>query len=151
GEEYECTVFALDPTTGANLWWFPFCADSVGPSATAAVSAGVLFDVDWNVHAMNPMSGALRWTSQAGGQFGGAGVAGLIYAASNVQPFTQGDLRAIDSHSSNQVWDVTLPGLTLSTPAVANGVVYLGCSDHLRAFDGATGAQLWQDPVVGAF
>src|SRR5262249_40455218 len=98
-----------------------------------------------------PMSGALRWTSQAGGQFRAPAVAGLIYAASNVQPFTQGDLRAIDSHSSNQVWDVTLPGLTLSTPAVANGVVYLGCSDHLRAFDGATGAQLWQDPVVGAF
>jgi outer membrane protein assembly factor BamB len=42
------------------------------------------------------------------------------------------------------LWSFTTGGAVYSSPAVANGVVYVGSSDeYLYAFDAGTGAKLW--------
>jgi outer membrane protein assembly factor BamB len=41
--------------------------------------------------------------------------------------------------------------LVSSTPAIANGVVYLGGTDGMRAFDATTGALLWQSVATAQF
>ena len=41
-------------------------------------------------------------------------------------------------------WDYSTNGSIISSPAIANGVVYIGSDDHnLYAFNAATGALLW--------
>src|SRR5580704_13493963 len=44
-----------------------------------------------------------------------------------------------------QAWQYTTGGLVHSSPAVANGIVYIGSDDHnLYALNASTGALLWQ-------
>src|SRR5207302_1616974 len=45
-------------------------------------------------------------------------------------------------------WTAATGGRVLSSPAVANGLVYIGSEDgHLYAFDATTGALVWSEPL----
>ena len=56
-----------------------------------------------------------------------------------------GFLYALDGNTGTQVWKVATPGGGVSSPAVANGVVYVGTlNGRLCAFSAANGTKLWQ-------
>jgi outer membrane protein assembly factor BamB len=46
------------------------------------------------------------------------------------------------------VWRVTSPAAVLSSPAVANGVVYVGMTNNIVAWNAATGALLWMAQMI---
>lgn len=49
------------------------------------------------------------------------------------------------------LWTALTESQIVSSPTIANGIVYIGSTDHnLYAFDASTGAQLWSYTTGGA-
>jgi polyvinyl alcohol dehydrogenase (cytochrome) len=122
--------------------------------------------------SLNPDTGAVRWTTQAGPggtagglQWGSAVDGRRVYTAdanSNGVPWTlldgstttTGVISGIDARTGELLWQTTPPfggtpfggGATSGPQTTANGVVFLCALDfqgHMYALDGATGEILW--------
>ncbi len=63
---------------------------------------------------------------------------GIIYNVAQLQA-----IYAVDTKTNQLLWQTPIADVT-TTPAVANGVVYVGGYQHLYALDARTGAILWQ-------
>jgi outer membrane protein assembly factor BamB len=91
------------------------------------------------------------WTTTLGGRiFASTAVAhGVVYTAPNGLDFGE-NVVALDASTGSPIWstDPTPDGvLVLSSPAVANGVVYNTSGNNVYAYDAATGAPLWSASV----
>jgi outer membrane protein assembly factor BamB len=123
-------------------------------------SAAVLEDTvvvgggDGLVHAFNATTGRPKWTFHTNGRVRSSPAItdGAVFVGSY-----DGSLYAIAIKSGNQLWRFDTKGRSLnsadfgfdrksilSSPAVSDGVVYIGSRDaHLYAVDAATGALRW--------
>ncbi len=98
----------------------------------------------------NAKSGTLRWSIPKFAAPSAASVAdGTVYIAhmgssSSEEP----SLRALDASSGEQRWTFPLPDEGLKTsPAVADGTVYVVGRSALRAVDATSGKQRWTFPL----
>lgn len=88
---------------------------------------------------------AIAWRFDTGGEIYSAPALanGTLYITSK-----SGDLLAIDATTGKQRWQYQLGDYVVrSSPAVANGLVYVGGGFNLYAFDAATGAIRWRFPM----
>ena len=87
----------------------------------------------------------LAWQTDLGGEAYGAPTLanGLLYVMSKT-----GTLYAVDATTGAITWqqEVT-PYVTRSSPAVVDGVVYVGGGFTFHAYDAATGAEKWNVPL----
>ena len=116
------------------------------------------------------MTCAPLWTGNTGRQIGSSpaidplagpegpsGPDGIVYIGGR-----DGNLYAFDATNGTPLWNEATGGTIDSAPAVANGVVYVGCSNLLEppsgsqtctasvfAFDDQTGGQLWSATANG--
>jgi outer membrane protein assembly factor BamB len=118
-------VYAVDAATGIQRWMFT----TKGPvPSTPAVSRGTIYfgSYDGRFYALDAATGHLRWKFVTGGErrFEAKGIHGM-------QPKNQ-----------------TIPDpfdVYLSSPVVAEGVVYFGSGDgNVYALDGGSGAFRWK-------
>ena len=73
-------------------------------------------------------------------------VGGIVYIASH-----NSYVYALDAYTGTCYWRYSLPGMgTLSSPAVVNGVVYIGSAHGVFAINAYTGAKIWQSPKIFA-
>jgi outer membrane protein assembly factor BamB len=118
-------LYAVDLKSGSLKWKFETGARI--PS-TPAVSGGLVFflSYDSNYYALDAESGALKWKFATGGErrFAARHIHGMEPAAETMpDPFD----------------------FFLSSPTVANGVVYFGSGDsNVYALDAASGAVKWK-------
>jgi outer membrane protein assembly factor BamB len=118
-------LYSVDERTGRLKWKFNAHGD-VGSSP--AVCDGVVYVVslDGNIYAVDAATGVQRWSFATAGERRNSGN-GIDYAA----PATE---------MMPDPWD-----LFLSSPAVSDGVVYVGSGDgHVYALDATTGALRWK-------
>jgi outer membrane assembly lipoprotein YfgL len=124
---------------------------AVSSPLTAHVSAGRLALVSNNglVSVLNSESGALEWQLALNKPMtAGVGGDGVRYAV-----ITQANELLVMSQGK-EIWKSNLPALSLTSPLVAGGRVFVLTSDRtVLAFDGATGQKLWSqqksgDPLV---
>lgn len=123
-------LYALDAATGALKWKFD-AHGNVGSSP--AVSGGVVFvnSFDGNFYAIDAATGARKWSFATQGE------------RRNTWPGINGT--APRTETMPDPWD-----FFLSSPAVADGVVYFGSGDrHVYALDAATGALRWEFETGG--
>jgi outer membrane protein assembly factor BamB len=118
-------LYAVDVKTGEMKWSF---ATGGKVRSTPAVCCGTVFFIsyDGKVYALNAQTGEKQWEYATGGErcFEAKGIHGCIPATQTMPDF----------------WDVFQ-----SSPAVVNGVVYVGSGDgKLHAIDAKTGAAKWQ-------
>jgi outer membrane protein assembly factor BamB len=138
-------LYAFNAASGAQIW----SATTGGPILTSpAVAYGVVYvgSNDEKLHAFRATTGVPLWTADIGTApwYSSPAVSdGLVYMASNF-------LYAFNAVTGRLVWRADMGVRPISTshtnssPAVANGVVYVGSPDHkLYAFDAATGQPLW--------
>jgi outer membrane protein assembly factor BamB len=117
-------VYAVTAATGRRLW----SVETNGPvRSTPAVDGGVVFvlSYDGRLYALDARTGGRRWTFRTGGEraFEAKGLHGW-------QPASQTFVDPFD--------------VFLSSPAVADGVVYFGSGDgRVYAVDAATGVERW--------
>jgi len=131
-------VYALNSSTGALLWSYP-----VGGSSSPLVANGVIYVGADNVYALKASTGALLWSYATGVQSSLAVANGVIYAGSGT-----GTVYALKASTGALLWSYPTGYLT-SSPAVANGVVYV-VSNNVYALKASTGALLWSYPVGGS-
>lgn len=169
---YGNAFYALRVTDGKLLWRTQFGSDlprSYDDTSKQSItyngeflvsSAAVLGDTavvgagDGFLYALDSKSGRIRWKFRTGGRIRSSPAVsdGIVYVASY-----DGSVYAIQFKSGKQLWRYDTKGRTLnsrdvgfdrrsilSSPAVADGVVYLGSRDsHLYAIDAHTGMLKW--------
>jgi len=118
-------LYAIDRATGAQRWRF---ATQGAVNSSPAVHDGVVYvsSLDGKVYAVDAASGNPRWSFATGGErrYTAPGIHGAIPRTERMpDPFD----------------------VFLSSPAVANGTIYIGSGDqHVYALDAATGAMKWK-------
>ena len=131
----ENLTLRLDATTGQIIW-----RRNDGPAVAAA--GGVVYTTSGYdiLFAIEP-GGSVLWKYGLGG---GASSAVSAPAVSNDAAYAGikgGSLSAVNLTSGASLW--TANGQFTTTPAVANGVVYIGSDQEMHALDGSTGKVLW--------
>jgi outer membrane protein assembly factor BamB len=135
---------AFEAATGRFLWSAP--ADSISP---AVAKNTVYLDTRAGLCAYTAAAGTSLWCAGSNNYPplapSGAAVAnGIAYYGTVI-----GNIYAIDAATGVQLWSAPISRTdTASSPAVANGVVYIN-GDELFAFNAKTGAPLWSSSLLG--
>ena len=137
---YDGHMYALDAVTGQERW--AFRTDGLIFSSPA-IDAGILYfgSGDGFLYAVNSQTGQEEWRFQTmGGQIGAtpAIADGTVYFRA-----TDGLAYAVDSQSGSLKWSFPVRDKLISSPAVANGLVYYGTENGLYALDSQNGQELW--------
>lgn len=118
------SLYAIDRASGTLKWKY----ETRGPvHSSPAYANGLVFvgSLDGNVYAVDAATGSMRWSFATQGErrFTAPGIHGALPRTERMpDPFD----------------------VFLSSPAVANGTVYIGSGDqHVYALDAATGARRW--------
>lgn len=145
---------AFDATTGDLLW----TAMTFGAIEGAPVVVGdaVYLASGFGIQAFDASTGATLWelVLESNALNTPAVVGGVVYVASQ-----SGRVYALNAATGAIEWSTSISTrsetIEFSSPAVANGVLYVGSSDAIGtaglawAFDAATGSVLWSAPVGG--
>jgi len=131
-------LYAIDAVTGKEKWRF---ATEYGMRGSPAVSNGVVYVASENLYAIDAATGKERWRSPINGQvFSSPAVSnGVVYfgnyehdaVASGGSAYgpSIGYLYAIDAVTGTKKWQFATGSGIRSSPAVSNGVVYVGSDD----------------------
>jgi outer membrane protein assembly factor BamB len=130
------TLYAISGARGHVVWTYH---PGNRMDSGLAVADGVVYLKDGNgtVHAVDTAHGKKIWSrgSVNTGLFGVAAVGGRVYYSTDLA------VQALDAKTGAPLWAFTPSGTTsgtaafLSTPTVADGMVFVGCSDDsLYAF-----------------
>ncbi len=166
GNYHTGNVYAMDANTGEIFWNRRMQSGVVTSPAVANGKVYVEFtttagaNAQVSLCAMDATSGTILW------QFAPHGVSGyfppavsndVVYAGASING--QSYIYAMDAVTGGMLWRSQLPvsgNSRLTTPAVANGVVYLGFADYnddsygyMYAFDAHTGTLLWNFNTAG--
>jgi outer membrane protein assembly factor BamB len=146
----DSSVYAVDATNGQVLWKFA-TGDIV--HASPAVANGVVYIGSWDsrFYAIDEETGLEKWHFQAGEdpivhnqvgfQSSAAVDGGVVYVGCR-----DGHVYALDAATGKKRWDYpTAKSWVNGTPAVRDGVVYVGTSDSARfmALDARNGRLRW--------
>jgi len=131
-------VYALNETTGAPIWSYPAEEIATGP-ASSAVASGVVFvgSGDGNVLALNETTGEKMWNYTTASWFSSPAVSnGKVFVASD-------QVYALNASTGEKLWNFTTS--SLSCPAVANGLVFVGSlvDGKTYALNETTGELIW--------
>lgn len=149
-------VTAVDPDTGDWQWRFALGDDrleSVGLHDTPAVADGTVYvgvddsldEGERTFYALDPEDNTAGWTADTGRRHHYTPtVAGeTVYVAAADDRDRRGHVYALDRATGAVHFHVTLDGHPAEALAVADGTLYVGATDGVRALDAATGATRW--------
>jgi outer membrane protein assembly factor BamB len=120
------TLHSVNAATGHRDWSLPGSGDLL---TTPVVSEGMVFIVDirGNLRAISAGTGKQAWQAPVtAGAFGPAAANGQVYLSTALT------LQAWDATSGQPSWYFQPPNYKIveATPAVADGTVYVGCTDY---------------------
>ncbi|MGI8643075.1 MAG: PQQ-binding-like beta-propeller repeat protein [Thermomicrobiales bacterium] len=153
-------LYALDAVTGAEQWRFETGGRITGAAAVADGSAYV-GSADGYVYAIDVASGSQQWRFFAAELNAGVSrfreqdrqrgmltsspvvVDDLVIVTSNSFKVT-----AIDTATGIEQWHTIAGESDVTTPTVADGVLYYASPDGVDALEAATGARLWRASFI---
>ena len=121
------SVYALNATTGAHIWNYT-AGDNIYFSVAVANGTVYAASDDYRLYALNATNGSKIWgTNLWSWIWSSPSVAGDLV----VIGITESILYALNTTSGSSRWSYTLgDGVYISTPTMANGMVYIGCQDY---------------------
>lgn len=154
-------VLALDKSSGDTIWRraLPTPEDAnraiYGKPAVASNGLTLVGGYDGRLYAYDA-GGDLAWQERLGGRivggpatYGGLALVGAGGDSSDGE--SPGTLSAIDVDTNDEVWRVDVGGPIWASPAIADGVAYVGSMDHnVYAIDVADGGEKWRYESGGA-
>jgi outer membrane protein assembly factor BamB len=149
-------VAAVDARTGVEKWRFQ--TDGHNVSAPTIANDVVYFGTDakdYNqysrvppagyVYALRLSTGALLWElplSESSVTQTPAAADGMLYFIDNSQASRSSVLHAISVSTHKEKWNLQVCAYGKG-PTLANGILYVECSDHLQAISTQSGSCLW--------
>jgi len=156
---YDKYVYALDADTGAVKWKYK--TDSWIWSSPA-VSNGMVYvgSRGGYVYALDANTGAMKWKYKRGDSvYSSPAVSnGVVYIGTRICGDHSGAnktvsnyMYALDADTGTVKWKYTTHFYAKSSPAVSNGVVYIGSDlgNNMYALDADTGAVKWKCKTGG--
>jgi outer membrane protein assembly factor BamB len=157
----ELNLEARDPASGRLLWSRYVCTGA--PSGCAgswiyaplAAGAGIVYVANSHggMSAHDTDSGRQLWSRMVGSDiiYGAPVVEGEVVYVSVAGFAGHGRLHALDRRTGTRLWTAPTGDFNRSTPALADGVLYVGSDGSgLWAIDAKTGALRWRQAAVGA-
>jgi len=132
-------VYALDAGDGTEQWRY----ETGGPvDSSPAVADGTVYvrGGDDDVYALDATDGSEQW------RYGtGSGISSPTVTDSTIYVVEYGNVYALDATDGTEQWHYETRSAVLSSPAVADGTVYVGSvDDHVYALDATDGTEQWQ-------
>lgn len=141
-------VYAVDAADGSERWH----VDRNGPLMyPPVIDTGAVYLVDGeSVVAVDAIEGSQRWRYEAGSR---TRHGALTSSGGRLYVHTADHLHAIDANEGERVWRVESGAGVGTTPAVADGTVYVGpgrfgSPTGLYARDAETGDRRWGQPLA---
>lgn len=134
-------LYALDATTGTELWRF---RTGKWVYSTPAVADEVVFvgSDDHKLYALDAASGGPLWHFNTGFPVDASPAVADGRVFIGAEGFGEGAFFAVDAATGQEIWRFLVHD-RVSSPSVANGVVFVATPSNLYALDAATGEQLW--------
>lgn len=131
-------------------WEFQDDSD-IGSAAAFAFNMVFISNTAGFVKALDAVDGGVMWSFKSGGKiFSSPEVCektGRLVVGSS-----DGNIYCLDARTGKLKWTVEAASSVLGSPAIYNGVVYIGASDNcFRAIDLISGRLLWVYPKVRGF
>lgn len=143
-------LYALDAATGAKKWESnTTTVKLLQPFAAPIVINGMLyFGGEHHLYALDAATGDKKWEYQHDDvypwQASPTVVNGIVYACIRGSSGRMSGLHALDAATGTLKWHQPDIGISESSPAVADGLLYAGSEyDGVMAFDAQTGAIKW--------
>ena len=148
-------VFAIDATSGAQVWRFPLESNSdLQAFETApAVNANLITVASGKklVVALDPATGVEAWRYTDPNQLTKIASVSLSAADGRSYAAIGNTLRALDNQNGTVLWQFTGGDEFWGAPATSNATIYVPNMDHkLSALDAETGAPRWERSFPGA-
>ncbi len=127
-------------TSSSNNWEM-FLHDSAHTGSTT--SAGPTKPIElWNFSEGNFGAGAGSCA---------AVVNGVVYVGSNELAYEAGggQIYAFDAYTGAKIWNYPTKSAVHSSPAVSEGMVFIGADNDILALNALTGAKIWSYPTEG--
>lgn len=144
-------LYALDAETGAKKWESnPATVSLLQPFAAPMVVNGFLYyGGEHHLYALDASNGTKKWEYQHDEVYGWSAsptvVDGVVYASIRGSSGGKSGLHALNATTGVLKWHQPGIGISESSPAVANGLLFAGSEyEGLMAFDIATGAIKWK-------
>ena len=144
-------VYALDAQTGQEKWHF-MTGDRVVPSPTIVDGVIYIGSKSPRLYALDAQTGQKIWSfsypeATPWVESSAAVAKGVVYVGSAAWK----RLNAIDAATGQLKWYFPTNGFALSSPVVADGVVYIGATGgYFFAVDADAGRELWRVETGGA-
>jgi carboxypeptidase T len=144
----DSNAYALDASSGKKLWNFTteWKYNFTYSVSTPAVDNGIVYFGNGKgiFYALNASTGSKIWESTIGYVWGSPAIAdGVVYVKST----GNNTVFAFNALTGSILWKTTLDGHggygLDSSPAVANGMIYIGGDEYLYALNVSTGIILW--------
>ncbi len=137
-------VYAVDAERGEKLWEFS-TGNWVWSEPVIADGTVFVTSIDHKVYALDTQNkGAKVWEFDAGNPIRAGAALGdkTLYVVTDSG--TTGEVLALDAATGKPQWKKTLPKGSLTTPVVAEDVLYVADLDgRVTAFKRASGLELW--------
>jgi outer membrane protein assembly factor BamB len=119
-------LYSVSTANGKQNWSYQTSGIDVSEPA-AANGMVYIIDMDGTLHAINAASGKQAWshTAESGGDVGAAVANGTLYYSAGQS------VQAVDAKTGSAIWSYTPPTSVefFTTPAVGNGLVFIGAND----------------------
>jgi outer membrane protein assembly factor BamB len=143
---FDHKLYSLSPQSGLQNWVFDQARDRYYGGALVSGEAIYAPNADYNLYALD-MHGNLKWTFQADQSLWAAPVSD----GQRVYLGTLGrKVYAVDAGTGKQVWQKTLDGAVLGSPALSpDGLLYVNTyAGSVVALDPASGEIRWQQKAA---
>ncbi|MCA0231130.1 MAG: PQQ-binding-like beta-propeller repeat protein [Bacteroidetes bacterium] len=143
-------LYALDAETGAKKWESnPATVALLQPFAAPMVSNGMLYyGGEHFLYALDAATGAKKWEFRNDEiypwQASPTVVSGIVYASIRGSSGGKSGLHALDAATGTLKWHQPGIGISESSPAIADGILYAGSEfNGFMAFDAQSGSVKW--------
>lgn len=125
-------IYALNKSNLNEVWNYSYPDGEICFSSAPTISGEKVFVTSWN---------GMGWDMP---------LLSILYELQLLEGNNK--IIALDLNDGTEIWNASLPAGSFSTPAVADGMVFVGCDNlmgsSLFAFDEETGAKVW-DASIG--
>lgn len=143
-------VYAINERTGRVKWAFR-TGGEVKDSPTVVDGRVFVGNYAAEVFALDAKTGAVKWRRAVGGVLGDR-IYSSVPVSGDLAYFVtvRGHIYAVDVRDGSTVWQQSIPGYVYSTPALANGKLFIGnYQGEVYAFDADDGRRVWRERMGG--